>query len=420
MIDLRQLREDLDAVRAAYARRGGVPGLEEVVELDKRHRELLAVVESKRAEHNKANKAIARARAEDRHAAIAGAKVLAEEVSVLGARLEEAQSALERAAAWLPNLPHHSVPDGLTEDDNVVEREVGDKPRFSFEPLDHVALGERLGIFDADRAVKTSGSRFVYLTGPGVILELALVRLAIDFLLERGLTPVVTPVLVRERAMYGTGFLPTDEHELYRLERDDLYLTGTSEVALASMHADETLPAETLPLRYCGLSPNFRREAGSYGKDTKGLIRLHQFDKVEQFSFADPEDSWDEFATIRANQEKILQAVEIPYHVLVMCTGDLGAQAAKKVDHEAWLPGADRYLELTSATNATDYQARRLHIRMRGDSGSRLVHTLNGTACAVGRTIAALLENHQQEDGSVRIPQALRRYTGFEEIRPVS
>ncbi len=219
--------------------------------------------------------------------------------------------------------------------------------------------------------------------------------------------------------MFGTGFFPAEENEFYQDPRDELFLTGTSEVALAAMHSDEVLEANKLPVRYAGFSPNFRREAGSYGKDTKGLIRVHQFNKVEQFSLAHPDDSWDEFATIRANQERILHALEIPYRVLVMCAGDLGGPAAKKVDNEAWLPGAQRYLELTSATNATDFQARRLQIRFREPgAGTRLVHTLNGTATAVGRTIVALLENHQQGDGSVLIPEALRPYTGFDRLQP--
>jgi seryl-tRNA synthetase len=418
VIDLRLLKDDPDAVRRAYSRRGGVDGLDEVAELHARYRDLLAKVEAKRAEHNRANKSISRTPAEGRDAAIAAAKELATEVKALEPELERVTEELERAAAFLPNLPHESVPPGESEEENVVERVVGDKPDFDFEPLDHVALGERLGLFDSERAVKTSGSRFVYLTGQGVLLELALVRFATDFLLERGFKPVVTPVLVHEHAMYGTGFLPAEEHEFYQVERDDLYLIGTSEVALAAMHSHETLSEQDLPVRYAGFSSCFRREAGTYGKETKGLIRVHQFDKVEQFSYAHPDDSWDEFAAIRANQEKILQALEIPYQVLVMCGGDLGAAAAKKVDNEAWLPGAERYLEVTSATNATDYQARRLAIRFKGGGGTRLVHTLNGTACAVGRMIVALLENHQQADGSVRIPDALRSYTGFPAVTP--
>jgi seryl-tRNA synthetase len=418
MIDLKLLRDDADAVRAAYARRGGVEGLDDVIESDRRHRELLRRVEDLRAEQNRASKGIGRASPDDRPAAIAEAKKLADELKSLEPELEQVSTRLEERVAYLPNMPHESVPDGLTEDDNLVEREVGEKPTFDFEPKDHVDLGEGLGIFDAERGAKTSGSRFVYVTGPGVILELALVRFAIDLLNERGFTPVVPPVLVREHAMYGTGFLPADEHEYYRVERDELYLTGTSEVGLAAMHSDEILDATDLPIRYAGFSSNFRREAGTYGKDTRGIVRLHQFDKVEQFSFAHPDASWDEYDAIRANQEDILQALEIPYRVLVMCAGDLGASAAKKVDHEAWLPGAQRFMEVTSATNATDYQSRRLQVRARAGGGTFLVHTLNGTAAAVGRTIVALLENHQRGDGSVTIPKALRPYTGFEELRP--
>jgi len=417
MIDLRLLREEPDAVRTAYARRGGVEGLDRVVDLDRRHRELLRKVEDLRAEQNRASKAIGSAPAEERQAAIAHAKELSDRLKAAEPDLEKVTAELEELVVYLPNFPHESVPGGATEDENVVEREEGTKAEFDFEAKEHVELGESLGIFDAERAAKTSGSRFVYLTGQGVILELALVRFAIDHLMRTGFTPVVTPVLVREHAMYGTGFLPADEHEFYRIERDDLYLTGTSEVALASMHSEEILNADELPIRYAGFSSCFRREAGSYGKDTKGLVRVHQFDKVEQFSFTHPEASWDEYELIRRNQEGILQALEIPYRVLVMCGGDLGSSAAKKVDHEAWLPGAKRYMEVTSATNATDYQSRRLQVRFKGaDKG--LVHTLNGTACAVGRTIVALLENHQGADGTVSIPEALRPYTGFDALTP--
>ena len=418
MIDPRLLREELESVRAAYSKRGGVPVLDEVVRLDEAYREKLREVEDLRAEQNKVSKTIGRVGPEERPAAIAEAKRLAEQLKEVEPALEELRQALQAKAALLPNLPHDSVPPGLTEEGNVVEREVGGTPQFDFESRDHSELGEMLGIFDAERGARTSGSRFVYLTGAGVILELALVRFAVDFLIERGFTPVVTPQLVRERAMFGTGFFPAEEFEIYRLERDDLYLIGTSEVPLASMHDDEILERDRLPVRYAGYSTCYRREAGSYGKETKGLIRVHQFDKVEQFSFVHPEDSWDEFAAIRANEERILQALEIPYRVVVMCGGDLGPVAAKKVDHEAWLPGARRYLEVTSASNATDFQARRLSIRFREGETTTLVHTLNGTACAVGRTIVALLENHQRPDGSVSIPEALRPYTGFEEIKP--
>ncbi len=417
MIDLRLLREEPEAVEAAYARRGGVDGLDRVTDLDRRHRDLLRQVEDLRAEQNKASKAIGAADPNDRPAAIARAKELSDRLKELEPELEEIGASLDEAVSYLPNLPHESVPRGLTEDDNVVEREEGTKPEFDFEPKEHVELGENLGIFDGERAAKTSGSRFVYLTGQGVLLELALVRFAIDLLMKTGFIPVITPVLVREHAMFGTGFLPADEHEFYRVERDDLYLAGTSEVALAAMHSDEILDGDVLPKRYAGFSSCFRREAGSYGKDTKGLVRVHQFDKVEQFSFAHPDASWDEYELIRSNQETILKALEIPYRVLVMCGGDLGSSAAKKVDHEAWLPGAKRFMELTSATNATDYQARRLQVRFKGARDRGVVHTLNGTACAVGRTIVALLENHQRADGTVRIPDALVPYAGFEELK---
>jgi seryl-tRNA synthetase len=420
MIDLKLLREDPERVRKAYARRGGFEGLDGVLELDARYLELLKAVEALRAEQNAASKAIGQASPEDRPSAIEKAKELSDGLKRLEPDLEAAEAELQEAIAYMPNIPDGSVPDGSTEEDNVVEREVGERREFDFEPQDHVTLGERLGIFDSERGAKASGSRFVYLTGPGVILEMALVRLAIDFLGERGFTPVIPPVLVRRQAMFGTGFLPTEEHEFYKSDRDDLYLVGTSEVPLAAMHSDEILPADRLPRRYAGYSPCFRREAGTYGKETKGLVRVHQFDKVEQFSFAHPDESWDEFAAIRANQERILQDLEIPYRVLVMCAGDLGASAAKKVDNEAWLPGAQRYMEVTSATNATDYQARRLGIRFKADGGNRLVHTLNGTACAVGRTLVALLENHQRPDGSIRIPDALRPYAGFDNLDPAA
>jgi seryl-tRNA synthetase len=420
MIDLKLLREDPERVRKAYARRGGFEGLDGVLELDARYLELLKAVEALRAEQNVASKAIGQASPEDRPSAIEKAKELSDGLKRLEPDLETVEAELQEAIAYMPNIPDGSVPDGSTEDDNVVEREVGERREFDFEPQDHIALGERLGIFDSERGAKTSGSRFVYLTGPGVILEMALVRFAMDFLGERGFTPVVPPVLVRRHAMFGTGFLPTEEHEFYKSERDDLYLVGTSEVPLAAMHSKEILPADQLPRRYAGYSPCFRREAGSYGKETKGLVRVHQFDKVEQFSFAHPDESWDEFAAIRANQERILQDLELPYRVLVMCAGDLGASAAKKIDNEAWLPGAQRYMEVTSATNATDYQSRRLGIRFKADGGNRLVHTLNGTACAVGRTLVALLENHQRPDGGIRIPDALRPYAGFDKLDPAA
>jgi seryl-tRNA synthetase len=420
VIDLKLLREDLDSVQSAYARRGGVPQLEAVLEQDREHRRLLGLVEEIRAEHNRASRAIATSSPSKRPAAIGEARDLSQRLKELEPELERTEQELRRVASFLPNLPDQSVPIGASEEENVVEREVGERRVFNFTPLDHVALGQSLGIFDAERGAKTSGSRFVYLTGPGALLELALVRFAVDRLGERGFTPAMTPVLVREHAMYGTGFFPAEEREIYKIERDELFLAGTSEVPLAAMHSDEIVETSQLPMRYAGVSTNFRREAGTYGKDTQGLIRLHQFDKVEQFALAHPDSSWDEYESILRNEEELLEALEIPYRVLVMCGGDLGPMAAKKVDHEAWLPASERFLELMSATNATDYQARRLQIRFREEGKTRLVHTLNGTAVAIGRTIVALLENHQRADGSVVIPESLRPYTGFDELRPVA
>jgi seryl-tRNA synthetase len=279
-----------------------------------------------------------------------------------------------------------------------------------------VDLGEQHRLLDIERAAKLSGSRFGFLLGPMVRLELALVQFALDMLEPHGFVPVAPPVLVREQALFGTGFFPGDREQVYAIEADDLYLVGTSEVSIAGMHADEILDAATLPLRYVGFSTCFRREAGTYGKDTRGIFRVHQFDKVEMFSFCDPEKSQEEHDFLLAREEELAQALEIPYRVVNVAAGDLGASAAKKFDIEAWFPGQGRYREITSTSNTTDFQSRRLKIRYRADDGNRLVHTLNGTAIAVGRWLIALLENHQREDGTVVIPEALLGYVNFDRI----
>jgi seryl-tRNA synthetase len=309
----------------------------------------------------------------------------------------------------LPNLPEDAAPDG-GEDDAVELRRVGEQPAFAFTPRDHVDLGVAMGGLDVERAARLSGARFAYLLGPLVRLQMAVVAFAVDGLEREGLVPVVPPVLVREEAMYGTGFLPGDRASIYRTADDDLYLVGTSEVPLAGLHAEEILDEGDLPLRYVGLSTCFRREAGAGGRDTRGIFRVHQFDKVEMFSFCAPEDSPAEHERILGWQESILQALEIPYRVVDIAVGDLGASAARKFDCEAWMPGQGRYREVTSCSNCTDYQARRLRTRLRGPGGTRPAHTLNGTAVAVGRTLIALLENHQREDGSVVVPEALRSH----------
>jgi seryl-tRNA synthetase len=322
------------------------------------------------------------------------------------------QAELDGVTVRLPNPPHESVPDGVSEEDNVEVRRWGEPPSFDFEPKDHVALGEALGMIDIERGVRTSGSRFYYLTGSAVRIQFALIQYGLEFATARGFVPVVPPVLVREEPMFGTGFLPTDEAQLYVTREDNLFLVGTSEVPLAALHAGEILEPDDLPKRYLGYSTCFRREAGTYGKDTRGIFRVHQFDKLEMFSFVMPGDSWEEHDRFLAWEEEFYQSLGIPYRVVNDCTGELGAPAAKKYDIEAWMPGQGQYREITSTSNTTDYQARRLDCRVRLPEGNRPLHTLNGTLCAVGRTLIALLENGQRADGSVELPEVLRGYVG--------
>ncbi len=410
MLDLKAMREEPDRFRAGLARRGAADSLERALTLDERLRGLKVRVEGLRADQNTANKEIGRATPEERQQKIDALRNVSEQLKELEPQLQETQDQLDHLLLRIPNLPHESVPDGVDDEDNVLIKLEGDPPRFAFDPKDHLDLGERLGAIDTERAARTSGSRFAYLLGPAVWLQFALVRYALDTLAGRGFTPVVPPVLVREEAMYGTGFLPTDESQIYATRDDDLYLVGTSEVPLASFHQDEILDAAALPTRYAGYSTCFRREAGTYGKDTRGMFRVHQFDKVEMFSFADPDRSWEEHEFLVSIEEEIVAGLGIPYRLMNVCTGELGASAAKKVDLEAWFPGQGRYRELTSCSNCTDYQARRLGVRVRGLDGNRPVHTLNGTACAIGRTIIVILENHQREDGSVDLPEALHAH----------
>lgn len=407
MLDIRLIRRDPDAVRAALARRGDADPstLDAVVRTDARRREILPELESLRAEQNAANQAIAAAKksgagfdeAVARMRSVAArAKALEEELATVDAELTES---LQR----LPNLP-----DETAAPEDTVVKEVGEAWVPSWPVRDHLELaGERI---DMERGARLSGSRFAYLRGALARLELSLVSWAMDHLAGYGFEPVVPPVLVREEALYGTGFLPDTEQQIYHLPADDLYLVGTSEVALASLHAGEIV--DELPLRYAGFSPCFRREAGAAGKDTRGIFRVHQFDKVEMFTFVEPDKSVEEHERLLAIEESIMQALGLPYRVVNIAVDDLGASAAKKYDCEAWLPSQQRYRELTSTSNTTDYQARRLEIRYRPEGAKRpeTLHTLNGTAVAVGRTLIALLENGQQEDGSVVLPEALKGY----------
>ncbi|HEY6144714.1 MAG TPA: serine--tRNA ligase [Solirubrobacterales bacterium] len=422
MLDLKAIRSDPERFKAALARRGATEQVDELLALDARRRELLPEVESAQAERKTLSKQIGErkaagqeAEAEQLMAAVGGLK---EKIESGKAELEEVDAKLGGLALALPNLPDPDAPEGLTEEAAVVIREVGELPKFDFEPRDHLEIGTELDLIDMEAGAKLSGSRFAYLKGDLVLLELALVRFAIETVRAEGHEPVVPPVLVREEALEGTGFLPGDRDQIYEIPKDDLFLTGTSEVGLAGLHADEILAADVLPLRYCAFSTCFRREAGAAGRDTRGIFRVHQFDKVEMFSFVDPGDSAAEHERLLAIEERILGALEIPYRVVNVAVGDLGAPAAKKYDCEAWIPSQGRHRELTSCSNTTDYQARRLGARYRPAEGEtpRPVHTLNGTACAVGRTIIALIENRQERDGSFTLPNILHPYGAPERI----
>jgi seryl-tRNA synthetase len=405
VLDLRQIREDPGAARAALARRGvDVAVLDQALELDERRRVILPELEELRRQKNEASKRIGELQrnGEDASSAIAGVRKVSAREKELDEELRSVEERRLAAVAALPNLPDATAPAR----DEVLREEgqAGATGRSHVE-----LLGEHLGL---EAGARVAGARFAYLKGPLVRLELALVQWVLTLLEEKGFVPVVPPVLVREHALFGSGFLPDTEQQIYRVPEDDLFLVGTSEVPLASLHAAEILGPDTLPLRYAGFSTCFRREAGAAGKDTQGIFRVHQFDKVEMFTFVAPEESQAEHERLLAIEEEILQALGIPYRVVNIAVDDLGNSASKKYDLEAWLPGQGRYRELTSCSNTTDYQARRLDVRQRPreDASPRHVHTLNGTAVAVGRTIIAIAENHQRDDGGVEIPAVLHEY----------
>jgi seryl-tRNA synthetase len=415
MIDPRLLREAPDLLRESLRRRGSTIDLDSLIALEAAVRAKRQDAEGLRARQKEAGRLIANLGGSEKEAAIEEVAELA--AAVKGAMVEADRLAAEfdRALVEVPNLVASDAADGLTEVDSLEIKRVG-SPRP--DGLDHSTLGEQLDIIDTVRGAKVSGSRFGYIKGKGALLEFSLVRWAMDRLVTAGFTPMIPPVLVREEALEGTGFFPEAREQVYEVPKDELFLVGTSEVPLAAYHGDEILEAGDLPMRYAGFSTCFRREAGTYGKDTAGIFRVHQFDKVEMFVFTAPEQSVAEHDRLLDIEEKLVQELEIPYRVVNIAAGDLGASAAKKYDIEAWFPGEQAYREITSCSNTTDYQARRLKVRMKTEDGNQVLHTLNGTACAVGRTIIAILENHQRPDGSVQIPQALRPYTGFDQIEP--
>ncbi|WP_406861947.1 serine--tRNA ligase [Streptomyces sp. HUAS MG47] len=424
MIDLRLLREDPDRVRASQRARGeDVALVDALLSADERRRSSGVRFDELRSEQKALGKLIPKATPEERAELLQKAEQLKTDVKAAEAEQNDADDETRRLLLQLGNLVHPDVPVGGEEDFVVLETHgtVRDFAAEGFEPKDHLELGEALGAIDVERGAKVSGSRFYYLTGVGALLELALVNAAIAQATEAGFIPMLTPALVRPRAMEGTGFLGQAAENVYHLEKDDYYLVGTSEVPLAAYHMDEIVDADKLPLRYAGFSPCFRREAGTYGKDTRGIFRVHQFDKVEMFSYVAPEDAEAEHKRLLDWEKQWLTSLELPFQVIDVATGDLGASASRKFDCEAWIPTQGKYRELTSASNCDGFQARRLSVRMREGKKVQPLATLNGTLCAVPRTIVAILENHQLADGSVRVPEVLRPYLGGREVlEPIS
>jgi seryl-tRNA synthetase len=415
VIDLKRLRNDAEYRRGIERKRVREGLIDEVLALDNVHRELATKTDALRARQNAASKEIGKAAPEERADKIHVAGELKLELAASEEGLRAIDEELRAAALQLPNSADASVPDG-GEDDGEVVKTVGaanDPP-----PLDHAAFGEAIGFIDSEHAVEASGSRFAYIMREAALLELALVNYAMARIATAGFVPVITPALVRERTMEEAGFFPTDRNQVYDVDEGELFLLGTSEVALSALHRGETLTADQLPARYAGYSTCFRREAGTYGKDTRGIFRVHQFDKVEMFSFAAPDESEAEHELILSIEEDVVSGLGLPYRVVNIAAGDLGPAAAKKFDIEVWLPSEGRYREATSCSNYTDYSARRLGTRVKADKGSQLLHTLNGTAIAVSRTLVYLFEHYQTPDGGFTVPEVLRPYTGFDSVKP--
>ncbi|MCE2647850.1 MAG: serine--tRNA ligase [Streptomycetaceae bacterium] len=412
MIDIKFLRENPDVVRASQKARGEDDSIiEKVLAADEVRKSTLDQFETLRAEQNLLSKSVASAKGEEKAALLESAKVLAAKVKDADAKRAQAELEAKAFIMQISNVLDPQAPIGKEEDFVVIEN-IG-KPRdFDFQPKDHVELGKLLGAIDTERGAKVAGSRSYYLTGVGAMLEFALVNYAITSANKAGFTPVIPPVLVNSAAMEGTGFLGQAAENVYHLEKDDVYLVGTSEVPLAAMHMDEILPVEKLPMRYAGYSTCFRREAGTYGKDTRGIIRVHQFDKVEMFSFCHPDQAKEEHQRLLQWEKDFLNAMEIPYRVIDVASGDLGSSANRKFDIEAWIPTQDAYREVTSTSNCTEFQARRLNIRFKENDATKAVATLNGTLVAIPRMVVAILENHQNADGTVNVPAALQPFLG--------
>jgi seryl-tRNA synthetase len=420
MIDIKVLRESPDLVRASQSARGeDVTLVDRVIAADEIRRSAIVEFEALKAEQNSLSKSVGSAKGDEKAALLEKAKALSDLVKAAEGKKNTTEAEYKNIAMLLSNIVDKAAPVGGEADFKVLE-EVGKPREFNFTPKDHVELGKILGAIDVERAAKVSGARFYYLTGVGALLELALVNYAITSASKAGFIPVIPPVLVKPAAMEGTGFLGQAAENVFHLKDEDFYLVGTSEVALAALHMDEILDAKSLPIRYAGYSPCFRKEAGSYGKDTRGIIRVHQFDKVEMFSYCSTQDAEAEHQRLLNWEKEFLNAMEIPYRVIDVATGDLGSSANRKFDCEAWIPTQNAYREVTSTSNCSDFQARRLNIRIKTESATTPVATLNGTLVAIPRMIVAILENHQQSDGSVVIPKALQGLLSMERFTPVA
>ena len=415
MIDPQLLKTNIEAIEENLRKRDLDIDLDKLKLLDESRRALKFESEKLRAEQKKLGKEIASASEKEKVILLEKAEKISDKVKSLSEETQQKDEEFFDAWIKIPNIVNSSSPVGKTDEDNKEIKKVGE-PKSIKNPMTHLEIGENLGLIDVERASKISGSRFSYLFGDLVKIQFNLVSYTLNKLSEKGFNPTIPPVLVRENALFGTGFFPDDSDQVYEVQNDDLFLVGTSEVSLAALHTDEIIDIEKLPLRYAGYSTCFRREAGTYGKDTSGIFRVHQFDKVEMFSFCDPEKSNEEHEHILAIEEEILKDLEIPYRVVDVCTGDLGASAAKKYDIEAWIPSQQKYREVTSCSNTTDFQARRLNMRTKNEDGNTILHTLNGTALAVGRILIALLENNQQSDGSVTFSDDLGKILGVNKL----
>jgi len=415
MLDPALLKENIEILKLNISRRNLDVDIDLLIELNEERKKLRFEAEQKRSNQKELGKEIANADKEKKEALLNQASELSSEVKSLFEKVDQKDEEFLNQWIKIPNIISDSSPDGKSDSDNKEIKKIGDIKEIK-KPKDHLEIASKLNLIDVEKASEVSGSRFAYLFGDLVKIEFNLVSWALNMLSEKGFTPTVPPVLVRENALYGTGFFPDDAEQVYEIPNDDLFLVGTSEVPLAALHTNEILNIKELPIRYAGFSTCFRREAGTYGKDTTGIFRVHQFDKVEMFSFCDPSKSEEEHEFILSVEEELLQALEIPYRVVDVCAGDLGASAAKKFDIEAWIPSQNTYREVTSCSNTTDYQARRLNIRAKNEEKTSVLHTLNGTAIAVGRILIALIENNQNEDGSVEFSDDLAAIIGVEKL----